>query len=79
MGDQAVVRIVYGDDWQGLYINGELAFEGHRIDPVHALECLGFNVPCIEADPVWLEEEMRLPKQLSDVKRVSVHRASEET
>lgn len=59
--------IVVGDDWEGVYIDGELLTEGHSIDTTRLLRELGFCVVHIEPNSEWLEGEGYLPKYLSDV------------
>lgn len=60
-------RFVYvsGDDWNGLYENGELVYEGHDTFP-HTYRDF-FEVGEMEADLDWLMEEGRFPQQLKDV------------
>lgn len=62
------IKIVDGDDWSGLYINGELKDEGHSLRVSEVLEILGFKVETFEADYDWLEEMGSLPKKFSQVK-----------
>lgn len=73
MGEQEI-NLVYarGDDWSGLYIEGELAMEGHSINLVDVIGALigkrisSFDV--IDVDIEWLDSRGNLPEQLSDVK-----------
>jgi hypothetical protein len=59
---------VEGDDWVGLYIDGELAYEGHNMSPAHLAEFLDADFERIWADDSWLYEVGHLPKNLEDVK-----------
>lgn len=66
-------RIVFvndpaGGDWVGLYINGELALEGHSLFPKQVLNTLGISFESLTADEEWLYKEIVFPKNFSDVK-----------
>ena len=61
------VTFVSGDDWQGLYIDGELKREGHSLAARDVLELLGVRCDYVTADQQWLEESGDLPRRLSDV------------
>lgn len=68
MDDIALVHPECGD-WEALYINGELAAEGHNLSANRVLECiskpLDCNVECIEiSDEV---AEMGMPLLLSEL------------
>lgn len=63
------VTYVYGDDWDGVYIDGELRWEGHSISPMELLELVGIAPKSITADYDWLCEHANLPKLLKDVVR----------
>lgn len=59
---------VMGDDWEGLYVDGEIFDQGHNLDWRYIIESL-FNVG-IEtryADLGWLDQEGYLPESLEDV------------
>ena len=62
------VTIVYGDDWEGLYVDGKLVAQNHSVSAISALESLGFSVNQKEVDYAWLLDEGNLPDSLSDVK-----------
>ncbi len=38
------LTILNGDDWEGLYYNGKLINEGHRINWIYALKKIGFKI-----------------------------------
>jgi hypothetical protein len=62
------VTIVSGDDWEGLYINGELIEESHHIGVDDVLGYLGIPCDVIYPDQDWLVERGCLPVELSEVK-----------
>lgn len=62
------IVIVSGDDWEGLYIDGKIVDQGHRLRLEEVLRLLGFDVDCKEADNEWLEQYGNLPDKLKDVK-----------
>ena len=66
-GQAAFVR---GDDWEGLYLQGKLVEEGHRVRMEEIFRHLGVQVEFIEADEAWLCERGRLPEDLKDVKKL---------
>lgn len=62
------ITIVTGEDWQGLYINGVLVYEGHQIDIMTFCELVfDFWPRLIWCDDDWLEEQMCFPVKLEDV------------
>ncbi len=56
------------NDWEGLYINGKLVMENHRLDWDDILDAIGVEYETIVADDEWLAEHGTLPDKLSDVK-----------
>lgn len=73
MDDKAQVHIVSNDDdWSGLYINGRLITEGHRISLHDALDALkGKTLEDYEfrtCDRRWLFDHGNLPDDLEHVK-----------
>ena len=60
------------DDWEGMYINGELVTENHNIDGRDVIEILAkrglISGSVVEVDMDWLDEIGRLPTSLSEVK-----------
>lgn len=63
------ITLVRGDDWQGLYVDGRLVNEGHRILEEDFARALGVEVTFQRADEGWLEDRGDLPRQLTDVVR----------
>lgn len=53
--------------WEGLYINGELKYQGHEVTPYAILDSLGIETERLKADYNWLTERGRLPDRLEDV------------
>lgn len=69
----ATFTLVTASDWTGLYIDGELAIEGHSIDAFDALDWAKDRGPVtklemLEANNAWLEDLGNLPGQLRCVR-----------
>ncbi len=62
-----VVLVDY-DDWQGLYIDGELVLQDHRLKLSEVLSALGIKLETKWADGEWLESRRSLTRLLKDVK-----------
>jgi hypothetical protein len=62
------IVIAYGDDWEGLYVDGVLAEEGHSISVHHFCKALGIDLEQKAVDTDWLEKGGRLPDRFEDVK-----------
>jgi hypothetical protein len=60
------VSLVYGDDWEGLYLDGLLIREGHSLDVRDVLEALGITVDYVMADDC-LNELGSCPPLLTEV------------
>jgi hypothetical protein len=61
--------IAQADDWSGLYVDGELVYQGHSI-PIHVVfEVLGASVQRVEVDLDWIHARGDLPDKLADVER----------
>ncbi len=63
------ITVFQGDDWRGLYINGDLVFEGHSI-PIFtllqaAVGCTGSSRYTV--DGAWLEAEGGFPRYVFDI------------
>ena len=61
-------RVGRGDDWEGLYVDGELATEGHQLIIEDLADVLGIEIEDKYANIDWLEERGSLPNKLEDVK-----------
>lgn len=64
--------LVNGDDWEGIYINGELFYEGHSIPTdvmVDVIMSNKFFTSYVSAsvDSEWLEDNGGLPLYLKDI------------
>lgn len=60
------IVIARGDDWEGLYVDGELLEEGHAISLEDALESLGFDVNVMWCQN-FLDSIGGLPKNVAEV------------
>jgi hypothetical protein len=56
------------DDWEGLYLDGEMIEQGHKINWEDVLSYLNFNLETKEADYDWLADEGALPEKIEDCK-----------
>lgn len=70
--DDVQVTLVYGDEWEGAYINGRLVMEGHSLNWPYFLKrhVVGARLTSVEsraADTDWLDDVGNLPEQLEDV------------
>jgi hypothetical protein len=54
-------------DWEGLYIDGVLKLEEHRISNEDLLKAAGVVAESFEAAEGWVEDRGSLPELLSDV------------
>lgn len=61
--------LVFGEDWQGLYLDGKLAAEGHRLNARDVLDALGIAHESFDADNDWLCARGDLPVDLDEVER----------
>ncbi len=62
------ITIVYGDDWEGLYLNGVLVTENHSLHVGEVLEALEISCGYEETDREWMDERRCLPRLLDDCK-----------
>jgi hypothetical protein len=60
--------MVRGNDWDGLFINGKLACEGHSLQYHEVSKALGVQLKEKQADPAWLDKETHFPENLKDVR-----------
>jgi hypothetical protein len=68
----AHVTFVDGDDWEGLYVDGQLVTQGHTVSLKEAAEVFMQAQPVSAfdtrfADTQWLSEVGQLPDKLRDV------------
>jgi hypothetical protein len=73
-----IIDLVVADDWQGLYIGGILAEEGHKIQTDDLLEhikqhvamCDGisdFEYVVLHVNQEWMEDQGSLPQFIKDI------------
>ncbi len=62
------IVLVRADDWKGLYLDGKLVEEGHRVDTIDVLHALGIEARQVWANDEWLNDRGCLPPSLRDVK-----------
>jgi hypothetical protein len=61
------IVIVRADDWKGLYLDGKLVEEGHRVDTIDVLKHLGIKAESVWANDEWLGDFGSLPEKLEEV------------
>ena len=62
------ITIIYGDDWEGIYYNGELLNEGHSINLTDVLIKLGYTIENKQvSEEEWEELGDSCPEKLEDV------------
>lgn len=61
------VMWIRGEDWQAVYIEGELIDQGHSIDWMQVISELGCNTYKAEADEDWLQDRGDFPDDLNEV------------
>src|SRR5271157_2037686 len=59
-----IITIVRADDWKGLYLDGKLVDEGHRVDTIDVLKHLGIEAEQFWANDEWLGDRGNLPVDL---------------
>lgn len=63
------ITMVYGMDWEGVYVDGKLAIQDHMLGAVDVLRALGVKFEECECDADWLDKRGQLPERLRDVKK----------
>ncbi len=56
-----------GDYWEGLYVDGELACEGHCVTVNDVAAAVGVHITSLLVDSHWMADRGNLPKKLSKV------------
>jgi hypothetical protein len=64
------VTYVVGNDWEGLYVDGEIVNQGHTLRLQDLAEALKIDLHTVEPDDEWLGKVGHLPQKLSKVKFV---------
>ena len=73
------INIVHAEDWEAVYINEELSFQDHRIDPMEMMCYIKTKIPGssklndLIVDEWWVDEEwmnqvQMFPENFEDVK-----------
>lgn len=74
-----IIDIIKADDWEGLYVDGTLCTESHRIDLEDILECVKHKVDTLDdgitafeyaityINQEWMEEMGSLPQLIEDI------------
>ncbi len=63
-----VTIVTNGNDWEGLYIDGELINENHSLRTVDILAALGIDIKHVEVSCDWLGDIVcSLPKLESEI------------
>lgn len=65
--NKEVVIVSMNDDWEGLYVDGLLVTQGHRVSIHEILEVFGLTVTQEEAEAGWSEDRADLPEELEEV------------
>lgn len=65
-----VILATNGDDWEGLYVNGKLVTEDHKIRLQDLAVALKLNFKRVEFNSDWLLHKMGggLPEDVKDLK-----------
>lgn len=61
------LALVTTEDWEGLYVDGALRYEGHHVHRDIMLNAVGVDLEVYDADHEWLGERGDLPPKLEDV------------
>lgn len=71
--DLPVVQFLRGDDWVGLYVDGELRYQGHSIQEEDVVRYIHGSCPptlWMENDTFWDSVGHRCPSTWDEVERV---------
>lgn len=60
--------LVNGDDWQGLYKDGQIVAQNHSLSAYEILELVGVEFKSEWVNLDWLENIGHLPHNLDEVK-----------
>ena len=63
-----VITIVNGSDWIGIYIDGQLVYENHDIEPERLLDLVNVTYESCQVDYDWLCKRGTLPKDALELK-----------
>ena len=64
--------LMRGDDWEGIYYEGKLLYQGHSINWYDVLKKLGYatKLKYIESEEDWKELGWSLPENIEDVQKI---------
>lgn len=73
------INIVHAEDWEAVYINEELSFQDHRINPMEMMLYIKTKVPGSSklndliidewwVDEKWMNQVQIFPKNFEDVR-----------
>lgn len=68
--ESEIVLVSGEEDWEGVYVNGTLFWEGHSVPGwvvIDALASAGLPARTFTVSHDWMIDEGRLPKSLSDI------------
>ncbi len=65
--------VTNGDDWEGLYLNGQLYSQDHKVSLHDLAAALGFEIANVEVSADWLGDTVcQLPEKLTDIPKDSI-------
>ncbi|MGB3042423.1 MAG: hypothetical protein WBB98_04485 [Xanthobacteraceae bacterium] len=77
----SIMTLAFGDDWTGIYVDGDLFQSGHCVDAFDAVSiAIEKGVTEVyerEVDIDWLHEDGDLPQRIEDVKWSSATQVAE--
>lgn len=66
--NKQIVIVSNGDDWEGLYIDGKLVTENHRLSPRDVLNALGLTLERKHVSTEYLGGEVvSLPQNIKEI------------
>ena len=68
-----ITLVSNGDDWEGLYVDGELVVEGHSITARDMANALGADMENVYVSYEWLGGKVNtLPQRLSKIPKKAI-------
>jgi hypothetical protein len=65
--NKKITIVTNEDDWEGLYIDGKIAVQDHKLRVEDVLDALGICAESVTCDYDWLFDQGYLPSDLKDV------------
>jgi hypothetical protein len=65
--NKKITIVTNEDDWEGLYIDGKIVVQNHKLSAEDVLDALGFHAGSVTCDQDWLLDVGYLPSDLKDV------------